>query len=605
MNGDARRGDHPPLSPLGTARQRLAPAVAYPPELAAALRDADVDGERADEALLVAWQVVQWVEDPTARPPLLALFARTLSAVAQGSTRLRAPETRALAEAAAAVVGRPGERRPFIFDGEHLYPERLLAAEERLVAALARRLAADPLFPPEQVAAASEAAAGLGDEQRAAVGAALGRRLAVITGGPGTGKTTIVVRVVQALLRLGLRPEDIALAAPTGKAAHRLEEALASTPGLTSTAVTLHRLLGFAPRAGAFLRGRHHRLAHRAVIVDEGSMIDLVLMERLLAAVRDDAVLVLLGDADQLPSVEAGAVFRDLTPLALRLSRSFRQDPARGEGRRLLELGRAVRAGEAAAVEAQLVGRPDAAALTFSGAELVPAAAREPLLERWYGERITALPSFRELALGVHALDGDQLADGAALDRLHRHFQSFRLLCLTRGRPTGVEACNAWLHRRHAGGVPGPVPGEPLIMLRNDYERGLFNGDQGMVVSVRQGARPPRPMAVFPVAGGWRAFELDSLRDTVELSYAMTVHKAQGSEYDEVALLLPDVPIPLLSRELLYTALSRSRRAAVVCGSAPVLAAGVARPLVRSTGVGDKLRAALAHIGYSPPFGPP
>jgi exodeoxyribonuclease V alpha subunit len=640
MNGGtkpgARHADLPPLSPRGTARQRLAPLAAYPAELAAELRDADADAERGSEALTLAWQVAEWVADPVARAALLPLFARTLAAVAQGSTRLPVDARgRALLAAAGEVVGRPGERRPFILDGDHLYPERLLAAEDRLVASLAARMRRPPLFALDDVdrviaAAAAAATPPPSPEQRAAVRAAVRGRFAVVTGGPGTGKTSVVVTLVRTLIGLGIAPEAIALAAPTGKAANRLEEALAAHPLADGAAVpkaeTLHRLLGYLPRAGAFVRGAHHRLAQRAVIVDEGSMIDLLLMERLAAAVADDALLVILGDADQLPSVQAGAVFRDLAALAIdaaraspgvRLTRSFRLDPARGEGRQILELGQAVRTGEPTALDALFAVRTGTEALAFSGAELVPAAALPGLLERWYSERVTALADFSALAFAVYRLGEDGLsgADEARLAILHRHFQSFRLLCLTRGRPTGIEACNAWLHHRHDSGAGTFAPGEPILMLRNDYDRGLYNGDQGVVVSVREGARPPRAMALFPVARGadassgsapapgqrWSAFDLDSLRDTLEHAYAMTVHKAQGSEYQDVVLVLPDAPIPLLSRELLYTALSRSRRAVVVCGSPAVLAAGIARPLLRSSGVADKLSAALASIAGSLP----
>jgi exodeoxyribonuclease V alpha subunit len=586
----------PPLSPLGTARQRLSPALATPPELAAELREAEVEPERADQALLLAWQVVQWAElAGPARSALLAHIARTLVAVAQGSTRVPVDgAARALLATVPEICGAPGQRRPFALAGEFLYPQRLLASEDRLVAALAARLRQPAPFASAEIDRALGGAEGPrppSDEQRAAVRAALGARLAVVTGGPGTGKTTVVVSLVRALLRLGVAPEAIALAAPTGKAANRLEEALAGGTAPAPTAQTLHRLLGYLPHAGAFLRGEHHRLPHRAVIVDEGSMIDLAMMERLVSAVSDEALLVILGDADQLPSVQAGAVFRDLHPLAVRLTRSFRVDPARGQGARVLELARALRAGEASA--ALLDARAGGADVTFSGVELVPAAAREALLERWYAERVSALPDFRELAFGSYHLDGGAFAaaDQRRLELLHRHFQSFRLLCLTHGRPTGVDACNGWLHRRH-GGTGTVSAGQPVLMLRNDYDRGLFNGDQGVVVLVREAGRASRPMAVFPAAsapGQWSAFDLDSLRDTLEHAYAMTVHKAQGSEYDDVALLLPETPIPLLSRELLYTALTRSRRAVVVCGSPGVLVAGAARPLVRSSGVADKL----------------
>jgi exodeoxyribonuclease V alpha subunit len=593
------KGDLPPLSPRGTARQRMAPAPAFPAPLAAELEEADL----GEESLYLAWQLAEWAEGD--RAGVLAVVARALGELARGSTRVRVDAAaRAALRGAGALVGAPGERRPLILDGDYLTTEKLMAAEQRLVAALAARRGG-PGFSPADIARAmaeveESAAPRPTEEQAAVVRAALDRRFTVVTGGPGTGKTTIVLTLVRALVRLGLTPESIALAAPTGKAANRLDEALreglarlpaAADAGLRAalgSAETLHRRLGYSPHAGAFQFGPHNRLPHRAVIVDEGSMIDLFLMERLACAVADEALLVLLGDADQLPSVGAGAVFRDLAPLGLALTRSFRMDPARAAGRRIFEVAQAVKGGEPPRLDV----RARAAALAFDGAELVPESEREALLERWYGERVSSRPDFSSLTDGEYQLgeDGFGPEDVARLETLQRHYQSFRLLCLTRGRAAGVEAVNAWLHRRHHSGPSLFAAGEPILMLRNDYGRGLFNGDQGLVVRVREGGHVPRLMAVFPVAGRWAAWELASLRDTIELAYALTVHKAQGSEYDDVALLLPETPMALLSRELLYTALSRSRRALVLCGSPAVLAAGVARPLMRSSGVGERLR---------------
>lgn len=176
-------------------------------------------------------------------------------------------------------------------------------------------------------------------------------------------------------------------------------------------------------------------------------------------------------------------------------------------------------------------------------------------------------------------------ADEARLDRLQAHHQRFRVLCVTRGRPTGADAVNAWFHHRFGAPGASPVAGEPVMMLRNDYQRGLWNGDQGLVITVREPGRAPRAAAAFKVRGRWTAHHLESLRDTLALAFALTVHKAQGSECDDVLLVLPETPLPLLSRELLYTALTRSRRSLVVCGSPGVLAAGVANLSQRSSGL--------------------
>ncbi len=180
--------------------------------------------------------------------------------------------------------------------------------------------------------------------------------------------------------------------------------------------------------------------------------------------------------------------------------------------------------------------------------------------------------------------------DAVRLDRLHAHLQRARVLCVTRGRPTGTVAVNAWLHRRHAGDRGPFAPGEPVMVLRNDYQRGLYNGDQGVVILLEEDdGRPARIAAAFPTRIGWQAWPVGAIAEGLELSYAMTVHKSQGSELDAAILLLPDAPIPILTRELLYTAVTRARRAVVICGRPEVLAAGAAAPLVRSSGLGERI----------------
>jgi exodeoxyribonuclease V alpha subunit len=330
------------------------------------------------------------------------------------------------------------------------------------------------------------------------------------------------------------------------------------------------------------------------VIVDESSMVDLALMERLVRSVADDARLVLLGDADQLPSIEAGAVFRDLTPLAHRLEHSHRIDAASDSGRDLAAFARGIRDGAPPALVPTAT-----AALRFQGVEAVPAAEREVVLERWYGSVLAAAPDIAAAAQRSYRAGGDgrfSPADEADLGRLHARLHRARVLCVTRGRPTGTTAINQWLHRRHGGGPAPFAAGEPVMALRNDYQRGLYNGDQGVVIRLDEGdARPARLAAAFPLrlatGFGWQAFPLEGSGEGLELSFAMTVHKSQGSELDLALLVLPDAALPILTRELLYTAVTRVRHAVVVCGEAPVLAAGAAAPLVRSSGLADKLGA--------------
>jgi exodeoxyribonuclease V alpha subunit len=313
-------------------------------------------------------------------------------------------------------------------------------------------------------------------------------------------------------------------------------------------------------------------------------------------------LLVLLGDADQLPSVEAGAVFRDLAPLGVRLIQSHRMDPRRPEGRRILALATAVKAG-ARDVGAQVTRRASAALLQFDGVELCPTAALPDFLGRWFEEKLRASPAL--LALGTrNFVLGDDFAQRfdaeatALLDQVFDHHQRFRLLAVTRARPTGTLAINAWMHARSGGRGPGYVAGEPVMVLRNDYERGLWNGDQGLIVNLRESdlgraARPARLGAVFKIDGHWTAFPLDGLGDSLTLAFALTVHKAQGSEYDEVALVLPEAAHPLLTRDLLYTALTRCRNALVLCGDEAVLQAGIGNAIQRTSSLASGLSATL------------
>ena len=603
-----------PLSPLGSARQQTASALAYPARLLSELRDADLGEEEA----FLAWQMGQLASGiaETERRDFIALVARSLISGSQGSTRMRlAAAEAALLRKVPALVGASGERKPLIIDGDFLYHQRVLVCETRLAAAIKTRAAQPGADAKAVKAAVAEIAATstppLSDEQQAAVTAALGRRLAVISGGPGTGKTTIALALGRGLVRLGVPASELALAAPTGKAANRLQESfqagLAALPAPSAAdrslqsdcppAQTLHRLLGYSPTTGRFRHHQNYRLAARAVIVDEGSMIDLSLMDRLLRALRDDAVLVLLGDADQLPSVDAGAVFRDLSSLAVRLGRSFRTDQAQAAGRCISECAAAVRAGDGGRLLSLLTPRSTTAELALDGVELVPATQREAVLERWYHDWIAALPEWNQLIEHEYVLEPDGFSpeDDDRLTRLQAQLARRHVLCVTRERPTGANPVNVFLHGLCADPGDGLVPGEPVLVLHNDYERGLWNGDQGFILSVAQPGHAARPMAVFRLstagasASRWLAVSPNALAEGLSLAYALTVHKAQGSEHDQVLLLLPDAPLPLLTRELLYTALTRARHAVVICGNADVLAAGAATSLTRSSGLAEKL----------------
>jgi exodeoxyribonuclease V alpha subunit len=366
---------------------------------------------------------------------------------------------------------------------------------------------------------------------------------------------------------------------------------------------TLHRLLGWSPARGRFLRHENDRLPHKVVVVDEASMIDLLLMDRLFRALADDARLVLIGDADQLPSVEAGAVFRDLCAGlgAARLTKNLRvaADPS---AHRIVALSKVVNAGVGDDRLRSVVTPTAAGALTFAGVEHVQApfgAAGDAFLERWWAERV-ASPAFDRAASRVYVEDGGSVReeDRADLRALHEHLGSARILCATRvqGHPACADEINRRLLARLAAGTAsratrrGPhVPGTPVLIQRNDYERRLFNGDQGVVVKVDRGrGDAPELMAAFARGKGFELWPVDDLPD-LGVAFAMTVHKAQGSEVEHVALVLPDADIPLLTRELVYTAVTRARRSVALVGPYELLARAVSRSVERHSGIAEAL----------------
>jgi exodeoxyribonuclease V alpha subunit len=641
------------LTPLGSARERIGrpdgAAALYPAELGRRLRTHDL----GRETLALAWELARQPPDLAAgeRSALVYLAAASMIAVRAGSTRLSlgdelgalfeslgagpaAAETarRLLTEGRiASIAGVPGERKPLLLDGAYLYHERMLRLEDAVVARLAPRLrmpaaAAGPEDALADVAARPAGGVALSDEQRQAVLAALARPLTIVSGGPGTGKTSIVVSILRVLARSGTGIEKVALAAPTGKAAHRMRESIeralraVADPSpederlraVAPEPVTLHRLLGYAPGEDRFRHHAQNPLSQELVIVDEASMIDLFLMERLLGALGEHARLVLLGDADQLPSVNAGAVLRDLLPgpaagSVFRLTRSYRARREDAGGSAILGVAEKINAGDPEALLGEVSERAGPASVRFEGVERVPPGARAAFLERWLDERIFALPCFEDRVRRTYRLRGDRFEgpDAAEVETLLGHLERSRILCVTRGDalPTGAGAVNAALHRRFLAKLgrdaarPAPMfyPGEPILMLENDYDRGLFNGDQGVVLRVSEGERGSghQFMAVFARGSGHAAFHLDPLRGLLDHCFAMTVHKSQGSELDHAALLLPDDDLPLLGRELLYTALTRSRRSVVVVGSAEVLRRGVLRRIDRSSGIGEKLARAV------------
>lgn len=630
----------------------------WPPEWAR-----DLCGDDVDEAsVYLAIEAGSW---PVGLPPrprraFALLVLASVDARSEGATRLcLSPTTdlgtrlerlgagaddRAAALALAAgirddatlapLVGRSGDYRPFIVDGAYLYQERDLRLEIRLAAAIAARIAAPAIAVADIDLARARAAATTArtwtTAQAAALQGAMQRRLTVVTGGPGSGKTALIGGIVRAWTALGIAGDGIAIAAPTGKAANRIAEVLAADAPGVATPATLHRLLGFSAarldlQGGEFRHHDNRRLPHAAVIVDEASMVGLPLLEQLTRALHPDARLVLLGDADQLPAIQAGSVFRDLGANAIRLTESHRMDPADAAGAGVLEAARGVARGELVDAGGQSrspspsppsspppTPSPSAAiaGLKFSGFERLDpgpgasaGAARRlvsAFVDHWYASWLR-LPTDAGAALGRvfaprdGALDATDAALVGALLERHRRL---RLLTVTRVGFTGSERINAALAQRAAedAGLPArsdePAPGTPVMMTENDYDRGLMNGDQGIVVRAIAGTSgAATAVAVFPRGGAMVPFPITTLRGTLAVAYAMTVHKAQGSELDQAALILPETDLPLLSRELIYTAVTRARRSMVVVGRRALLEQAIARPIARSSGLAERLAA--------------
>ncbi|HEY6299130.1 MAG TPA: exodeoxyribonuclease V subunit alpha [Candidatus Binatus sp.] len=551
---------------------------------------------------------------------------------------------------AAAVVGQgEDEYKPLLYVAPYIAHQSIYCCERELAIRLAALLSTRPEEQPnaERLARALHDVIArpvivqgkqilLSDEQRSVVTASARAGLTVVSGGPGTGKTSIVVAIMRLMVRLGVDPSQIALTAPTGKAAYRMGECVGESlmridqrdtvdQALLDAHIepaTIHRLLGYSPDSGRFRHHRNNPLSEKVVIVDEGSMLDVTLMERLTNAIQPGARLILLGDANQLPSVAAGSVFRALVssadegpnPLAaasMRLEQNHRMKSDDAAGRSILLAARSINEGDTSLLSSIddanapiVMRRSSPKELALAGAEFLAAAPREIglFLDRWYADRVQGGTDIAESIRHqyIERDGGFDDADCVRLRRLFAHAAKSRILCVTRVFETGAERINARLHSRAAESadlaaelIPFVV-GEPLIVLRNDYERGLFNGDNGILLWIRRSNGSQVRMAVFPRGDNFVAFRLEALREFIELSYAMTVHKAQGSEFDSIAIVLPEKPIAVLTRESIYTAVSRSRMSVVIVGHESTLKQAIATRAERFSGLADRLKIELA-----------
>ena len=509
---------------------------------------------------------------PATAPTLRDIAARCWIAAAQGHVclGLGAAEIEDLAASMAVTTDPDTRAAPLVRDGGQLYLARLWRAETGLAACLVAADRPAPVAGPAALQSAIERVFGLADPtdaQQVAVLTALQRRLCVITGGPGTGKTSTLARLLVAFAQL--RPAlRVAYAAPTGKAAARLAQALAEAvahldPGgeiarrLPRAGLTVHRLLGRQPDVPA-------PETLDLLIVDEASMLDLELAHDLVSRLGEHTRLVLAGDRDQLASVEAGAVFAELCEARLdgrvRLLRNWRQREAPG----IAALAAAIRQGEVPA---------DAALGTDV---MLRAAAPNEVLARAMAGFEPALALIRATPI---ADDRDAVAIVQACER-------FRVLCAQRGGPLGTLALNAAIARRVHDGSPAWYPGRLVMVTRNEIARQLFNGDVGVCLPWAQ--RDGALAVAFVAAGAVRWVPLAQMPGC-EDAWAMTIHKSQGSEFAHTVLVLPDSPSPLLTRELVYTGITRAKARLDLYGDRALLAQAVRKKTERYSGLSERL----------------
>lgn len=477
------------------------------------------------------------------------------------------------------AVGEPGASTPLILENnQRLYFQRYWLYEQQLATALRDRVnksSADShatIPVDEKILIQRLADQRLSEQQRQAIAHAIHSPLSIITGGPGTGKTTTIAGLLKIFYHDN--PDTrIALAAPTGKAATRIQQAISAGINLSSqhvSASTIHRLLGYRPNRVNFRHHAENPLPYDVVIIDEASMIDLALMSKLVTAVSVNARLILLGDADQLVSVETGAVFGELCRNSedsllkhniLRLQHSYRFAQVTG----ISQLADAVNNGDSET------------ALQLLDAQQFPEVTR-----------IASEMSLLDQSLIQH-LSQQFETNAEPLQRLQENNQ-FQLLCAHRKGRWGVEELNQSIEnllRKHnlVSGQGHYYHGKSIIISRNNYQLNLFNGDIGVLVHSQSGELK----AYFSTSeNGIR--ELSPARLPTNLTaWALTVHQSQGSEFDHVLLVLPEELSPVLSRELIYTAITRARKSIRIMGSRDVLEQAITARTNRQSGIWDKL----------------
>jgi exodeoxyribonuclease V alpha subunit len=560
----------------------------------------------------------------------LRCFAEAPISVAQGVTERTVEfcprfEEWVSALQASRLVGTGEGETPLVLDrAGRLYLRRYWEYERALVSAIRDRCVEDPVLPDDELRERigrllprDGSASGEVDWQRVAAMVAARRRFCVISGGPGTGKTTTVVKILAIIAeglgrRLGRRPR-VAVLAPTGKAAARLYESInrqrAALPiddgvraAIPESAETIHRALGaWSDGSGRFRYDSTNRHPADVIVVDEASMVPLALMARLVESMRPPARLVLLGDKDQLSSVEAGAVLGDLCNQGRPIVRSRlfaataaiagesvtgTDDAARHDvADSIVQLEKSHRfdadSGIGALAAAINCGRSEVALELLRRGESV--GLLEPPPSGLLHKQIRDLVEKRWRKYLTADEDAEKLTA----------FGELRVLCALRVGPEGIEVANSEIERhlersRLLAPKSGQYSGRPILVTKNDYEVRLFNGDVGVVVE-REEAGRRCSAAIFSGANNEPRFVSTSLLPPHETAFAMTVHKSQGSEFGTVAIVLPKRKSPVVTRELLYTAVTRATTTVVIQATEETLVSAIATPTRRSSGLRDAL----------------
>lgn len=623
-----------------------------------------------DEAeFFLLWDLQRLAQTP--HPALLALLLAESAALANGSTYLSLAEDdladsfkamrlpaatrkRYLAEISAIIERETqlfqtlptNQLTPFYIDSQQqrLFRQGFYLAEANIATALLQRsqqpwqhldqlanplrhitqtapLGTQPHDHPERIVIT------LAAEQLEAATLAACAPLTMITGGPGTGKTSIVISLLRILAQLNYAGSQVGLAAPTGRAAVRVWESirkgLSSLPPIEAQApffqdlaepTTLHRMLAWSPQQRAFRYNSDNPLPFDWLIIDEASMIDLNLVEPLLDAAKPNAHLIFLGDADQLPAVEAGAFFRDVSQNPPDLpgsaidkmqTRQGRQDFAR----QVVQLRTSFRqkghrGGQHVYAVAQRILNQGGQGLVSATASTdhIPDYQQSDRAPSWQGvsllqpQHIAPETFINWLLTDIYQPHLQRCAHPLAdladprLDAIFANFNQFRLLCVTRTGNWGVDHLNHLISKRLTppGQESRHLPGLPLMVTRNDYAMGLYNGDLGLLLHIQDEDGSIGEWLIFQEERGYRKLRRAWLSG-LETAFAMTVHKSQGTEAEQIALVLPDRVSPLNRKEVIYTALTRAKRGAWIYGDQGLLETACSQRMSRKTSLSEQL----------------